>query len=75
MSPELLRIAATARRRATALRVDVIRAETTARPGDTVHLVAPAAGLDHRALLITRERSRNALTGEATGRYGLEIYL
>lgn len=63
------------RRRATATAVTWRRAETRARPGDTVLLIDPAHGLAHRALLVGREVQRDPLRGSASAVYRLEVNL
>ena len=60
-------------RRELAHEITVSRPETLARPGQTVHLIDPSQGIDDRCLLVSREVTRHPSTGEATGRYVLEL--
>jgi hypothetical protein len=71
---EAREVARRRRRRATAVKVTWRRAETRARPGDTVFLVAPSHGLAVRALLTARDISRDPHRGAASATYHLEVY-
>lgn len=63
------------RDRSVSPRLRVRRLETLARPGDTIRVIDPHQGLDHRCLLASRRRSLDPRTGAFVGDYVLEVAL
>lgn len=63
------------RRRSVSPRLRIRRLETLARPGDTIRVIDPHQGLDHRCLLVERRRTLDPRTGANTGEYLLEVNL
>lgn len=72
---QALALAREIRRRTAARRVTVTRPETRCEPGETIRLIDPHQGLDHRARLVEIEATRDGGRGTATATYRLEVDL